>query len=82
MLDGSEVGHLWPGDELSVEATPGHQKLYDGQSGAKRDTGVRDICRRASSRGLPLAEQPGRNLFRIIFQPGRTLELEPEPRPN
>jgi hypothetical protein len=84
MLDGREVGQLRPGEELSAEATPGHQELYVTTDGRVRSEtlelelpagkNVRVVC---SSPSNPVA-----NLFRIIFQPGRTLELEPEPRSN
>ena|ERR1700761_6444667 len=84
MLDGAEVGELRPGEELSAETIPGHRELYVTTDGRVRSgtlqlelpagEHVRVVC---SSPSNPVA-----NLFRIIFQPDRTLELEADPRPN
>ena len=78
ILDDAERGRLRPGDELTVDATAGRHEVYVTTDGRVRSRILTvDLASGQHARVLSSSpSNPVGNLFRIIFRPGETLEIE------
>ena len=78
MLDGAERGRLRPGDELTVDAMAGRHEVYVTTDGRVRSA-ILTVDLSSGQHARVLSSSPSNpvgNLFRIIFRPGETLEIE------
>jgi hypothetical protein len=78
MLDGAEQGRLWPGDDLTVDTSPGRHELHLTTDGRVRSRPVDLELSPGDEAGVLSSspKDPVGNLFRIIFRPAQTIEIE------
>ena len=81
MLDGIEQGRLRPGGDLTVQTTAGSHEIYVTTDGRVRSrTLTIDVSPGQHPRVLSSSpSNPVSNIFRIFFQPGKTIEIELRP---
>jgi hypothetical protein len=78
MLDGVDHGQIGPDDDLTVQTTAGKHEVYVTTDGRVRSKSL-TIELSPGQRARILSSSPSNpvgNLFRIIFHPAETIEIE------
>lgn len=77
MFDDEQRGQLRPGEDLTIEAAPGLHTIYVTTDGRVRSPSL-DLDLSSGDQVRVISSSPSNpiaNLRRIIFRPGRTLEI-------